>query len=139
MSVRVLAVCILGPSVAFLSVIAVGAIVQSANNWPSTVVVAVMACVIALVLINALTNGISTQNGMLVIHGLRRKQMPLSAIAELRKTPSKYPGLQLLGFIGTDGQILCQLLPIWDVNTVASWAARVGIQFVGDSPKGARR
>ena len=127
-SVRVLAICIIAPSVAFFSVVAVGGILQGATNWLVTFVLIALACALILLAIETMRRGISIQNGMLVIHGLRRKELPISAVVQIRMTPSRsYPGLQLVSFIGMDGRVIGQLPPLWDVTAVASWAERVPI------------
>ena len=72
----------------------------------------------------------SIQNGMLTIHGLRRRQIPVASISRIAMTPSRtYPGLELVSIIGSDGRTLYQLAPIWDRRAVASWAERIPILF----------
>ncbi len=129
-SVRVLAVCILAPGAAFFSLVAVASTLQDLRNWPIALVALALAGVVSVIAIHTLRRGISAQNGILTIHGLRRRQIPLSTVANIQMTPSRsYPGLLLLTFVGLDGQILGQLPPLWDLNAVASWAERVPIPF----------
>jgi hypothetical protein len=135
LSVRLLAMCILVPVAAFFAVVAVGAILQSASNWPSTLIVLTLACVVGLLAVHTWRRRISAQDHTLIIYGLRRRQMPLSTVAEIRMTPSRsYPRLLLVSFIGTGGQVLFQLPPIWDLNAVASWAEGLHIPFARGRP-----
>jgi hypothetical protein len=128
--VRVLAVCILAPSAAFFTLVSVASTLQDLRNWPIALVALALAGVVSVIAVQTLKRGISAQNGMLTIHALRRKQIPLSTVAKIQMTPSRsYPGLMLLTFVGSDGQILGQLPPLWDLNAVASWAERVPIPF----------
>ena len=129
-SVRVLAVCILAPSAAFFSLIAVASTLQDLRNWPAAFVALASAGLVSVIAVQTLRRGISAQNCILTIHGLRRKQIPLSAVAKIQMTPSRsYPGLLLLTFVGSDGKILGQLPPLWDLNAVASRAEGVPIPF----------
>jgi hypothetical protein len=129
-SVRALAVGILAPSATFFTLVAVASTLQDLRNWPIALVELALAGVVSLIAVQTLRRGISAQNGILTIHGLRRNQIPLSTVAKIQMTPSRsYPGLLLLTFVRSDGKILGQLPPLWDLNAVASWAERVPIPF----------
>jgi len=129
-SVRMLAVCILAPSAAFFTLVAVATTLQDLGNWPVALVALALAGVVGVIAVQTLRRGISAQNGILTIHGLWRKQIPLSTVAKIQMTPSRsYPGLLLLTFVGSNGRILGQLPPLWDLNAVASWAEGVPILF----------
>ena len=123
-SVRVFFVILLSPVAAFFALVGFESILV--GGWPAGLV----ALVVVLLEIHTWTRAMSIQDGMLTIHGLRRRQIPLASISRIGMTPSRaYPGLQLVSMIGTDGKPLYQLAPIWDRRAVASWAERIPIPF----------
>jgi hypothetical protein len=135
LGVRIAAVAFLGLIAALFALVGIEGI--RIGSWPGTLVGIALACGLGLGAIHNWTTGISIEDRILVIHGLRPRRIPLSDVAQLKMSPSQsIPGLQMLSFIGTDGGVLWQLSPLWDVGTVASWAERVPIRFVREqSPR----
>jgi hypothetical protein len=127
-SVRVFFVILLSPVAAVFAFGGFESIL--AGGWPAGLLIMGLAGVVVLLEIHTLRTAMSIQDGMLTIHGLRRRQIPLGSISRIGMTPSRtYPGLQLVSIIGTDGKTLYQLAPIWDRRAVASWAERIPIPF----------
>jgi hypothetical protein len=127
-SVRVFFVILLSPVAAFFALVGFESILV--GGWPAGLLVMGLACFVILLVIHTWIRAMSIQDGMLTIHGLRRRQIPVGSISRIGMTPSRtYPGLQLVSIIGTDGKPLYQLAPIWDRRAVASWAERIPIPF----------
>jgi len=136
LSVRILIMGLLGPCAVFFLIVVFEAVRQSASNWPGSLILVALAAAVALVAINTVGAEMSVRRGELVVRGLVRKRLPLSEIAEFAVRPSRsYAGLQLLSVVGTDGNVLHQFPPIWDLKAVESWAESVPIRFTRGSQR----